>query len=134
MAVRQSLGFALSEIYFEVRSEFKKQDSRDSFDLKDFFKKIIEGIKRGFSKVQKEYKELLSTFADGAIAGALSAISSTLINIFTTTLKRTGRIIRQAWASIVEALKILFFNPDNLRLGDRIKAVLKIIATGATVV
>lgn len=134
MAVRQSLGFALSEIYFEVRSEFKKQDSRDSFDLKDFFEKIIEGIKRGFSKVQKEYKELLSTFADGAIAGALSAISSTLINIFTTTLKRTGRIIRQAWASIVEALKILFFNPDNLRLGDRIKAVLKIIATGATVV
>ena len=134
MAVRQALGFALSEIYFEVRVEFKNQDNSNSFDLKDFFKKIIEGIKRGFSKVIKDYKQLLSSFADGALAGALSAISTTLINIFTTTLKNTGRIIRQSWASIVEALKVLFFNPDNLRLGDRIKAVLKIIATGATVV
>lgn len=134
MAVRQALGFALSEIYFEVRVEFKNQDNSNSFDLKDFFKKIIEGIKRGFSKVIKDYKQLLSSFANGALAGALSAISTTLINIFTTTLKNTGRIIRQSWASIVEALKVLFFNPDNLRLGDRIKAVLKIIATGATVV
>jgi hypothetical protein len=34
----------------------------------------------------------------------------------------------------VEAAKILFLNPDNLLFGERIRAVVKILATGASIV
>ena len=44
------------------------------------------------------------------------------------------RIIRQSWASLVEATKILLFNPDFLPFGERFRAAAKIIATGASVV
>jgi len=44
------------------------------------------------------------------------------------------RIIRQTWASLVEACKILFINPDRLPFGERMRAVAKVLAAGASVV
>lgn len=43
------------------------------------------------------------------------------------------RCIRQIYASVVQAGKILLFNPENLGFGDRIKAATVILATGASV-
>jgi hypothetical protein len=76
----------------------------------------------------------LSEFENGAIGGILASLTTTLCNIFFTTAKQIVRIIRQTWASIVEAAKVLFLNPDNLSFGERMKAVLKILATGASIV
>ena len=44
------------------------------------------------------------------------------------------RVIRQTYASLVEACKILFINPDNLPFGQRMQAVAKVLAAGASVV
>lgn len=44
------------------------------------------------------------------------------------------KILRQAWASLVEAAKILFINPDNLPFGERMRSVVKVLAVGASVV
>ena len=64
----------------------------------------------------------------------LASLTTTLCNIFFTTAKNVVRIIRQSWASLVEATKILLFNPDLLPFGERFRAAAKIIATGASIV
>ncbi len=54
--------------------------------------------------------------------------------MFTSTAKNVIRVIRQCWASITEASKVMLFNPDHLPLGERIRATAKILATGASIV
>ena len=95
---------------------------------------IGNGLKKGIESAKSKYKEVLEKFKEGFLAGALSSLTTTICNIFFTTAKNLIRIIRQCWASLVQALKVLFFNPDNLPLGERIRAVAKILATGASVV
>jgi hypothetical protein len=130
MALRQALGFFFTEIWFSVKEKLESTVG----GLKSKIHAIAEGIKRGLVRVKRKFKELLSSLFEGAAAGILSSLTTTLCNIFFTTAKHIVRVIRQTWASIVEASKILFFNPDRLPFGERMRAALKIIATGASVV
>lgn len=132
MGLRQALGFVFTEVWFAVKEEFNKV--KDNFELSKLFTAIGNGIKRGFTNAKEKYKELLAKFQEGVIAGALSSLTTTLCNIFFTTAKNVVKIIRQTYASIVQAAKVLFINPDNLPFGERMRAVVKIIATGASVV
>ena len=70
---------------------------------------------------------------EGFVAGALSSITTTICNIFFTTAKNLVKCIRQVAASIVQAGKVLLFNPDNLMFGERIKTATVILSTGASV-
>lgn len=132
MGARQVLGFVFAEMWFAVKEEFQKVSGK--FDLSEFVERLGLAIKTGFERAKKKYAELFSKFLSGAVAGALSSLTTTLCNIFFTTAKNTVRIIRQSFASFVEAGKVLFFNPENYTFGDRIRAVAKILATGASVV
>lgn len=124
MGVRQALGFVFTEIWFAVKEEFQKVQN-GSFDLGDFLNALGKGIKRGFERAKEKYKELFSKFLSGVVAGALSSLTTTLCNIFFTTAKNVVRIIRQSYASLVEACKVLFINPDNYTFGERMRAVVK---------
>ncbi|MFI3214867.1 MAG: hypothetical protein R3Y24_16260 [Eubacteriales bacterium] len=64
----------------------------------------------------------------------MASLTTTLCNIFFTTAKNVVKIIRQAWVSLTEASKILFINPDNYLFGERIRAVVKTLSVGASVV
>lgn len=133
MGVRQALGFVFAEMWFAVKEEFRKiEDS--PFDLGDFLSAIGNGIKGGFARAKEKYKEFFSRIFSGAVAGALSSLTTTLCNIFSTTGKNAIRIIRQSYAFLVEAGKVLFINPENYTFGERMRAVVKILATGASVV
>lgn len=132
MGARQALGFVFAEMWFAVKEEF--QNLRGGFDLGEFLKTVGRGIKRGFERAKEKYAELFSRFLSGAAAGALSSLTTTLCNIFFTTAKNVVRLIRQSYASFVEAGKVLFINPGNYTFGDRMRAVVKILATGASVV
>lgn len=132
MGLRQVLGFVFTEVWFAVKEEF--MNVKGHFDLGELLSAIGNGIKRGFSNAKEKHKELLAKFQEGAIAGALSSLTTTLCNIFFTTAKNVVKIIRQTYASVVQAAKILFINPDNLPFGERMRAVVKILATGASVV
>lgn len=133
MGARQALGFVFAEMWFTVKEEFEKiQDG--PFDLGDFLRALGNGLKQGFERAKEKYKELFSKFFSGAVAGALSSLTTTLCNIFFTTAKNVVRIIRQSYASLVEAGKVLFINPENYTFGERMRAVTKILATGASVV
>ena len=131
MGLRQAIGFLLTEVVFTVMDEFKKIKTEK---IDEYFVAISNGIKKGFENAKLKYKELLNRFKDGAIAGIISSLTTTFINIFATTSKNIVRVIRQTWVSLVEALKIIFFNPDNLPFGERMRAVAKIFATTASVI
>ena len=130
MGLRQVLGLVFSEIWFSVRDEIKQGKE----DGKALFKSIAAGVKRGLEKAKLKYKELWHKFIEGAVGGVLASLTTTLCNIFFTTAKNMVRIIRQSWASLVEATKILLFNPDFLPFGERFRSAAKIIATGASIV
>lgn len=134
MGLRQVFGFVFMEIWFAVKEEFEKAKRQDSFDLEIFCKALANGIKRGAMNAKSKYREMLEKFGEGAVAGALGSITTTLCNIFFTTAKSTVRIIRQAWASLIEATKILLFNPNNLLFGERFRAAIKVLATGASII
>ena len=132
MGIRQAVGFVFTEIWFAVKEQFQK--IKDQFNLGDFFRSIGAGIKQGFENAKAKYKEIFSRFLDGALAGALSSLFTTICNIFLSTAKNTVRIIRQAWTSLTSAAKVLFINPDNYSFGERMRAVTKILATGASMI
>ena len=131
MGFRQVLGFVFTEVWFAVKDEF--MNVKDNFDFGELLSAIGNGIKRGFANAKEKYKEVLDKFQEGAVAGALSSLTTTLCNIFFTTSKNVIKIIRQTYASIVQAAKILFINPDNLPFGERMRAVVKILAIGASI-
>lgn len=130
MGLRQALGVVFAEIWFAVRDEVADWKAEASA----LMRQIGNGIMKGLNNAKQRWKDLWNRFLDGAVAGILSSLTTTLCNIFFSTAKMFVRIIRQTWASLVDAVKILIFNPDELSMGERIRAASKIIATAASVV
>lgn len=132
MGLRQVLGFVFAEIWFSVKDEWKKLNDQET-GLTEYLEAIVRGIETGIKKAKEKYPELCSRFLNGATAGVLASVTTTLCNIFFTTAKSTVRIIRQSYASLVEAMKVLFINPDDYEFGDRMRAVVKVLSVGASV-
>lgn len=131
MGARQAMGVIFMEIWFASKEEL--QTAPPHSDLKDMLEMIARGIKNGLNNARHKYKELVKKFEEGFVAGALSNLTTTICNIFFTTAKNLVHNIRQIYASVVEAGKVLLYNPDNLMFGDRIKTSTLILATGASV-
>lgn len=131
MGARQVLGFIFTEIWFSVKDELQALPNDKEF--KEMLEAVGRGIQKGFESAKTKYKELISKFEEGFVSGALASLTTTICNIFFTTAKNLVRCIRQMYASVVQAGKVLLFNPENLMLGDRIKTATVIIATGASV-
>lgn len=134
MALRQALGFLFANIWFEIKDEFEKEDIHFGLDMDigEFFRAIGDGVKRGIEKTKS--METVSKVVEGGASGFFASITTTLCNVFFTTAKNVVKIIRESWASIVQALKILLLNPDGYLFGDRVCAAAKVLATGASVV
>lgn len=132
MGMKQVIGLVITEIWFAVKEDFENFSTSNS--LKENFFQLKDTIEKTFNRAKEKYKDFIDKFKEGAISGLLSSLTTTICNIFFTTAKNIVKIIRYAYVSIIQALKILFFNPDNLLLGDRIRETLKIISTGASIV
>ena len=130
MGVRQALGLVFTEIWFTVKDSIiqSKKDGKALFDA------IANAVKQGLKNAKKKFKEIWEKFIEGAVAGVLSSLVTTLANIFFTTAKNVIKIIRESFASLSQASKILFINPDSYPLGDRFVAAAKVLATGASVI
>ena len=131
MGMRQAMGFVFVEIWKSSKEEI--QAMPPGKDLKDMLKAVANGVKKGVEYAKVKYKKILSKFGEGFLSGALASLTTTICNIFFTTAKNLVKFIRQIYASVVEAGKVLLFNPNNLRFGDRIKTATIILATGASV-
>ncbi len=130
MGLRQAVGFMVTELWFCVKDAIRESDGT----FEGVCKAIVSGADNALICIRTNYKELFITFGEGVMSGILSSITSTITNIFVTTSKNTGRILRQAWASIVEASSILLFNDKDQYLCDRMTSAAKVLATGASVI
>ena len=130
MGLRQALGFVFMELWEAVKNELNRIRNTN---IESIIKAAGRGIKKGFENAKKKYKEILEKMKEGFVSGALASLTTTIINTFNTTAKNVVKNIRQIYSSVVEAGKILFFNPDNLPFGDRVKSATIILATGASV-
>lgn len=131
MGIRQVLGLVFTEMWFCTKEEL--ENIAAGSELKEMIEAIGNGIRKGLEKAKEKYTDLIEKFGEGLTSGALSSLTTTLCNIFFTTAKNLVRCIRQIYASIVQAGKILLFNPENLMLGDRVKTATIILASGASV-
>lgn len=131
MGARQAVGFVFLEIWLAAEQELKQ--ICPGSELKEMVEAVAEGIKKGFENAKTKYREVFAQFGQGFVSGALASMTTTICNIFFTTAKNFGRCIRQIYASVVEAGRILLFNPDRLILGERLKTASIILATGASV-
>ena len=130
MGLRQALGLVFTEIWFTVKDAIIQSKK----DGKALFEAIAEAVKKGLKNAKKKFCEIWEKFIEGAVAGVLSSLVTTLANIFFTTAKNIIKIIRESFASLAQASKILFVNPDCYPLGDRFAAASKVLATGASVI
>lgn len=131
LGCRQALGFVLTEVWFVTKEELDALPAGK--DAQEILMTVGIGIQKGFASASIKYKVLIRKYIDGMEAGILTSLTTTLCNIFFTTAKSFVKIMRQLYASIVQAGKVIFFNPDNLYIGDRIKTATIIMATGASV-
>lgn len=130
MGLRQALGLVFTETWFTVKDAIIvcRQDGKALFNA------IAKAVKKGLENAKKRFREIWDKFIEGAVAGVLSSLVTTLANIFFTTAKNIIKIIRESFAFLSQAAKIIFINPDCYPLGERFVAAAKVLATGASVV
>ena len=135
MGVRQALGLVFAEVWFEIKDAIPQlfKDKEENFTLDKFLNKLKATAGKIWDRVKDRFKDILDEFKNGALAGALSSLSSTLMNIFFTTEKLIGKLLRETWSSLVSAAKVLFFNPQSLSPGALVREVTRILSTGVAV-
>lgn len=131
MGLRQALGFVFMEIWFCTKEEIRNLP--DGSGLKEMLESVGHGVEKGLQSAKTKYKEVIVKLKEGFGAGALASLTTSVCNIFFTTAKNLVKCIRQIYASIIQAGKVLLFNPDNLMFGDRLKMTTTILVTGASV-
>lgn len=136
MGTRQMLGLILAEVWFELRVQipiiFEK--IKNNFDIYEFFNSIQETLQGIWQRVKARFQDFLIAFKDGVFAGVFSSVTTTVFNIFATTQKMAIKIIREMWAHIVKAIKLIIFNPERLGFVDLCKSVVSILSVAVATV
>ena len=132
MGFRQVLGFIFMEVWFSCKLELSEVPAGS--EVSTCFDAIVRGVEKGVINSQKKYKNIISQFEQGFVAGLMASITTTVCNVFFTTQKNTVRNIRFGYAAITQAGNVLLINPDGLLIGDQLKAASVILASGASVI
>ncbi|MGF1689947.1 ATPase [Photobacterium kagoshimensis] len=135
MGMRQALGMIMAEVWFELKEHIPSlyKDAQGNFTLERFLDRLKKMAVDIWTRIKARFKDILTEFKDGAIGGVLSSLTTTVMNIFFTTQKLIGKLIREMWTSLVSAAKMVFFNPSKLSAGDLAREVTRILSTGVAV-
>lgn len=129
MGVRQAIGLVLAEIWFELKDAIPTiiRTCYKNFSFEEFWLETKTTFANIVERIKVRFKEILTTFKDSFIGGILSSITTTILNIFFTSNKLLGKLIRESWSNLVQAIKLVTFNPQKLDFGDLMKEVSRII-------
>ena len=132
MGGRQAIGMIIAEIWFELKEKLPiiYKEIKDNFKLEKFLERVKETLENIFERVKTRFNDLINSFKNGILSGIISSLHTTVMNIFTTSTKMVGKLIREMWNTLVQTAKVAFFNPDNLATGDLLKEILKLISFG----
>lgn len=136
MGTRQMLGLILAEIWFELREQLPAilQKIKSDFEIKTFIDSVALTLKNIWERICIRFKDFLIAFKDGMFAGILSTLTTAIVNIFATSQKMAIKLVREMWSSLVQVIKVISFNPDNLSTVELMKAVSSILAIGVSTV
>ncbi|WJJ93615.1 hypothetical protein [Neopusillimonas aromaticivorans] len=136
MGTRQMLGLIMAEAWFELREQLPKtlEKLKTNFNLDAFIASVQQALNGIWQRIKLRFKDFLNSFKDGVFAGILSSATTTLFNVFATTQKMAIKIIRELWGSLVKAVKLLIFNPQQQPFVDLCKAVTALLSVGAATV
>lgn len=134
MGTRQMLGLVMAELWFELRDQIPSMVAKAKAQAKFMLDSLIQDLKEAcrciMNRLKNRFQDFLAAFRDGAIAGAMTSVTTTLVNIFLTSEKMVVKLIREMWGHLVKALKLIAFNPDQFTPVDLAKAVSEVIAIG----
>ncbi|STY91148.1 DeoR family transcriptional regulator [Moraxella bovis] len=129
MGARQAIGLVLAEIWFELKEALPNllRKCQINFSLEIFWGELKNTLNNIFERVKLRFKDVLNTFKDSFIAGVLSSITNTVLNIFLTSTKLMGKLIRESWNNLVQVIKLLVLNPQKLAFGDLMREITRLI-------
>ena len=137
MGVQQALGLLLAELgdalFDEVKDIFINGFNGGAID-KGFIDVVREKFTRVGERVLDRWKDAVEAFKAGALAGFLSTIVTTLINMFLTTAKRIVRMIREGGMSLLRAAKLLLNPPEGMTLQQAAHEASKLILAGVVII
>jgi hypothetical protein len=133
MGMQQAIGLVMTEFFtalFDEILDIYKNGFSNGFEDDRFFIVLKERLKNIAQKIQSKWKEVAIAFKDGFLSGFISNLVTTAINMFVTTGKRVVRIIREGIYSLLRAVKLLTFPPENMNYAEAMHEAKKIIASG----
>ena len=135
MGTRQVMGLVLAETWFEFRDivPVMIKRHRNNFDAGLLVKEFGQTFTSIWERIKVRFADLIAIFKDGAVAGSLSSLTTTLFNVFFKTGTLMIKLIREMWNNLVQAVKLLVWNPDRLSRGKLMLAVAKCVTTGVAV-
>lgn len=136
MSMQQALGLVMTEFFtalFDEILDIYKNGFSNGFEDDRFFNVLRERIIKIAKKIQAKWKDVVIAFKDGLLSGFISNFVTTMVNIFATTWVKYVRIIREGISSLLNAIKILIFPPEDLTFAEAMHEAKKIIAAGLIV-
>lgn len=133
MGVQQAFAYLLTEFF-----------SSAMYEIKDAYNNGLEGsslytdVKTRLTRVGRnlasKWKEVVKEFSEGFLSGLISNLITTLVNVFVTTSKRFVRMIREGVFSLLKALKMILFPPDNMSFVETMHEAMKLVASGGIII
>lgn len=133
MGAQQAFGVLLVEFFSASFAEIRLAFN-DGLEGESLYKDIKIRLERIGRKVAVKWKDAIKGFSGGFISGFISNLITTLINVFITTGKRVVRMIREGVFSLLKALKLILFPPENMSYQEAVHEAMKLIAAGGIVV
>ncbi len=132
MGTQQAIGILTYEFFdatFDEIYDIYKEGYANGFNDDEILVILRKRLNRIADRIKARWKDVLVAFKDGFISGFFSNIITVVINAFKTTGRRLVRMIREGILSLLKAIKLLVFPPENMTFAQASHEASKIIAS-----
>ncbi|TSD56405.1 hypothetical protein FFI97_019425 [Variovorax sp. KBS0712] len=132
LGMRQMFGLIMAEFWFELRARLPEilEKARANLNFSKLLEELRITLHNIWQRLVDRFRDFLAAFKESAIGGALSSITTTMLNMLVTTQAAAMKIIREMWSQLTKAVKLLAFNPDKLSTVELAQAVTSILSLG----
>ncbi|QQD55350.1 hypothetical protein MHB_0003475 [Pseudomonas fluorescens BBc6R8] len=133
MGTQQAFGLLMVEIFSSALEEIKDV-YKNGQQSESVLEELSIRLKRLGTRIASKWKDMIEGFSGGFISGFISNALTMLINMFVTTGKRAVRMIREGVFSLLKAMKMMVFPPENQTFAQVAHEALKLLAVGGVVI
>ena len=129
MGLQQALGVVLHELtvaLFQEAKDIYHQGWRASDD--SFWEILKRRAGRILRRVKDRWKHVISAFGEGLISGFLALVVEVILKALKGIARRAGRLIRDAILSLMKAIRLLLFPPENMSFSEAAHEATKILS------